>query len=85
MTCQKSNDSGDMSKESRWIIIDRGSLPERTLHIDYMCTKCMRESLLPVTGIVLAQSGQSLVFDIGPHATPAQIRCPHCRSSLVLE
>lgn len=63
-----------------WRILDRGDVPERAAVIAYTCTGCDRDADLPVMGLALAQiSGGGIVFDIGPHAMPALIQCPHCR------
>ena len=78
--------TADMSNSSNWIILDPGNVDMGvTNKVAFMCIRCSRESLLPVVGAVLAQSGLALVFDIGPHEMPRKIRCPHCRKTLETE
>jgi hypothetical protein len=73
----------DMSKQSRWAILDHGKLDKAKAHdVEFTCMKCMRDALLPVNGRVLAQLEEGLIFDTGEHHMPKIIRCPHCRSTL---
>ena len=46
---------------------------------------CMKDALLPVIGVALAQIEWGLVFDVGRYATPKRIQCPHCRKRLEKE
>jgi len=65
-----------------WKILEYGSSkPSSTRMIEYECEKCEEESLLPVAGLVMAQLGMGLVFDIGDRWMPERIRCPYCGST----
>lgn len=73
------------NKVKHWKVIDPGDgRPERTGLSEYMCIKCMNESMLPTSGTMLAQMGNAVVFDIGKYWMPKTIRCPHCRTTLTL-
>ena len=66
----------------RWKILDRGDVGEHDGHdIEYTCARCGKDALLTVVGLPIAQTGAMVVFDVGRHAMPAAIRCPHCRRS----
>lgn len=67
-----------------WKVLDFGSVqPEKARKIEFTCMNCMRDALLPVIGIVLAQIDSGLVFDTcGSHSMPKQIQCPHCRKQM---
>lgn len=69
----------------RWKILDRGNVPNRASMIEYTCPGCDRDAELPVKGMALAQFGGGVVFDVGRHAMPAQIQCPHCRRQYELD
>lgn len=72
-------------KPKAWKILDWGSVERAKAHeIDYTCVKCWQDSALPIMGLVMAQCDDSLVFDIGHHAVPRRIRCPHCKRTLEL-
>ena len=63
-----------------WDVIDRGAVPlTGTNDIEFDCPGCGREALLPVLGLALAQTAAGVVFDVGEHAMPREIRCRHCR------
>jgi predicted RNA-binding Zn-ribbon protein involved in translation (DUF1610 family) len=62
-----------------WNVIDRGEVPEGARQVFYTCAGCGRDALLPVVGLVIAQIGSGLVFDVGPCATPKIIKCRKCR------
>ncbi len=69
-----------------WKVLEWGDVPEDAAEIDYECPHCGREAPLPVVGMALAQiSGGGVVFDVGRHAMPAQIRCTKCRREFTLE
>ena len=70
----------------KWKVIDRGKVPDgRTSNYEFTCMGCMNESMLPITGLPLAQCDSGVVFDIGGHSMPQSIKCPHCRRSYELE
>jgi hypothetical protein len=71
-----------------WRVLDYGSVPRppaRSLAVNFTCTKCGCDSVLPVVGITLAQLDDGLVFDPGPRAVPKVIQCRNCRRVLELE
>ena len=68
-----------------WKILDRGDVPLRARLIRYSCLKCHTEAHLPVIGVPIAQIGQGLVFDVGPHAVPRRIECRSCRHEFEIE
>ena len=71
-----------MSHIKRWKILAEGPIAgRRTNDVEYTCTHCWNDALLPVVGVVIAQCDQALVFD-SEHAMPERIRCPHCRVTL---
>lgn len=45
----------------------------------------MRESLLPVAGVPIAQVGMGIVFDTAEKALPVEIQCPWCRRAYTTE
>jgi len=70
----------------KWILVNRGAVPEPPQsEIEYSCPRCGKDSLLPILGAAMAQINGGVVFDVGPHAMPVEIRCPHCRREFVTE
>lgn len=70
----------------KWKILDFGSVPENAPpKLEFTCTNCMRDALLPVVGRPIAQISSGIVFDIGDYAIPKKIRCPHCRKGMEKE
>ena len=65
-----------------WKIIDRGSVPEQARKAELTCLACGIVATIPVVGIVMAQVGHGLVFDIGEHDTPKVIQCRNCLKKL---
>jgi hypothetical protein len=73
-----------------WKVLDFGPMtadPEINHNtIEFTCMNCMKDALLPVIGVVIAQLESGLVFDnLGRHAVPKQIQCPHCRKRMEWE
>ena len=62
-----------------WKVIEWGRVPQSAATIEYGCPDCGYEALLPVLGIVIADLGHGLVFDVGPHALPDEVQCRRCR------
>lgn len=71
-------------RRATWKIIDRGKVPERSMHVDYMC-ECGHEAQMPIMGLPMAQIGMGIVFDIGGHAMPKIIQCRKCRRQFELD
>ena len=69
----------NMMRKATWKIIDRGSVPKISNHIEYHCCDCGHDADLPVLGLARAQIGQGVVFDIGKRAVPKIIQCRKCR------
>ena len=70
----------------KWKIIKRGSKPPDVTHdLLFTCMGCMEESWLPVCGLAMCQTKDSLLFDLTPEKwLPESIRCPHCYRTLTL-
>jgi hypothetical protein len=66
-------------RKGTWKIIDRGSVPAISNHVDYHCCKCGHDAELPVVGLPMAQVNQGIIFDFGKHAVPKVIQCRKCR------
>jgi len=64
-----------------WRVLDSPeSIPKWTGSIMFSCPRCGKEALLPIVGIVIAQTGDgALVFDPGDRAIPKVIQCRYCR------
>lgn len=64
----------------KWRVIDFGEVDQKCARrTEYTCLKCGNDSELLVIGNPIAQIGEALVFDVGDHAIPKVIECPHCR------
>lgn len=65
---------------AEWRIIDRGRVPDPpSCVIQFSCPNCGHEADLPVLGLPMAHLQSGVVFDLGDHAMPAEIRCKKCR------
>lgn len=64
-----------------WRVLTRGVVPDPpTTTIEFACTNCEHEALMPVLGRPVAQlPNGALVFDPGPQGLPAEVECPHCK------
>lgn len=70
----------------RWKVRKWPDRPAHTHEISYCCANgCMRESLLPVAGVPIAQVGMGIVFDTAEKALPVEIQCPWCRRAYTTE
>ena len=67
-----------------WKILKWAERPKHTHKIEFTCTNCWEDSQLAISGAVIAQIDESLVFD-SDHSSPERIECPHCRKRLELE
>lgn len=66
-----------------WKVIIPGKvIGDGVRRIEFTCTKCGVDSMLPVIGLALAQLEDGIVFDTGTYATPDEIQCPNCRRVL---
>jgi len=64
----------------KWRVLDYGDLcADKAKLVEFRCMNCQRDSLLPVTGLPIAQVESGIVFDSGSHAMPRKTECPHCR------
>jgi hypothetical protein len=71
-------------RKATWKIIDRGTVPEITQHVDFTC-QCGHDAKLPVLGLAMAQIGMGIVFDVGKFAMPKIIQCRKCRRQFIKE
>ena len=62
-----------------WKIIKWTDPPEKPQKTPFTCLHCVKESMLKVSGMAIAQLGDGLVFDKEGHRMPEVIECPHCR------
>jgi len=68
-----------------WKVLDWGKVNRKFgTKVLIPCDNCGEESTLTVNGLPLAYAAGGLVFDIGGHAMPDKIRCPHCKSTFEL-
>ena len=66
-------------KRPTWKVIRRGAVPlEGAKVAQFTCLNCMHEADLPILGTAIAQVGDGIIFDPGPHAMPAVIECRKC-------
>jgi DNA-directed RNA polymerase subunit RPC12/RpoP len=69
----------------RWRILNRGAVSDLARDIEYCCSGCERDALLPIDGRAIAQLGSGgIIFD-GPGELPKEIACPHCRRRFTTE
>jgi hypothetical protein len=64
-----------------WRILDPPDPePKWTGTIMFTCPHCHKEALLPVIGLVIAQTSEgALIFDPGKRQIPKTIQCRFCR------